>query len=72
MAGEGECPKCDKEDDYDGDKVRMIRMEQFGGRFGVGPSEGDLGVDIWTSSTGKKKKMTRTLEPSYIICCNVM
>ena len=39
------CPKCDKEDDYDGDKVRVIKKVYRGFRFGLGPGKDSLGVD---------------------------
>lgn len=40
------CPKCDKKDDYDGDKIRMVKTIQRGYRMGVGPNKSDPGKDL--------------------------
>lgn len=46
MAGADSCPKCDKDDDYDGNKIRMVKNVSQGFRFGLGPSKSDPGVDL--------------------------
>lgn len=68
MAKEGECPKCDKKDDYDGDQIRMVKNVEYGYRFGLGPSEGDFGIDLLRPSGGQPKARTE----SQVICCTVM
>ena len=71
-AKEGECPKCDKEDDYDGEKIRMVRGVQHGYRLGLGPNETDLGMDF-LSPKGLSKKKRKDEAPEYhVIRCNVM
>ena len=40
------CPKCNKEDKYDGDKIRLVKGIQYGYRVGMGYSKSDKGVDI--------------------------
>lgn len=46
MAGADSCPKCNKDDDYDGNKIRMVKNVSQGFRFGLGPSKSDPGVDL--------------------------
>ena len=38
MAKEKTCPKCDKKDDYDGKKIRMVKGSVNATKFGCGPS----------------------------------
>ena len=47
----GSCPKCDKKDDYDGEKVRMVdaKATVTGVKCGTGPSRSNSGVEF----TGK-------------------
>lgn len=40
------CPKCDKKDDYDGDKIRIVKGVKYGARFGLGPSKSDPGFEL--------------------------
>ena len=69
MADEKQCPKCDKGDDYDGEKIRMIKQFQYGGRFGLGPNETNLGVDRFRPTKGF---VSSSREAPQIICCAVM
>ena len=56
-AAENTCPKCDKKDDYDGDKIRMVKGVQQGYRVGTGPSKSDTGIDMLDHGA---------------VCCSVM
>ena len=38
IAKEKTCPKCDKKDDYDGKKIRMIKKSVHATKFGLGPN----------------------------------
>ena len=38
LAKEKTCPKCDKKDDYDGKKIRMVKGTVHAMKFGFGPS----------------------------------
>ncbi len=38
LAKEKTCPKCDKKDDYDGKKIRMVKGSVNATKFGCGPS----------------------------------
>lgn len=38
LAKEKTCPKCDKKDDYDGKKIRMVKGTVHATKFGFGPS----------------------------------
>ena len=42
LAKEKTCPKCDKKDDYDGKKIRMIKKTVHATKFGFGPSVSHL------------------------------
>ena len=42
----GSCPKCDKKDDYDGEKVRMVDATVRGVKYGTGPSKSNTGVEF--------------------------
>lgn len=72
MAKEKTCPKCDKKDDYDGKKIRMIKKTVHATKFGFGPSRSDCGINL-----GKKtrrygpKKEAKTMS-STEGCCVVM
>ena len=39
------CPKCDKENDYDGSKIRMVSSITPGLKWGMGPSRSNVGID---------------------------
>lgn len=39
------CPKCDKKDDYDGEKIRVVKGTRNGCKYGSGPSKSDCGFD---------------------------
>jgi len=41
----GSCPKCDKKDDYDGNKIRMVKAIKRGTKLGTGPSREIFGVE---------------------------
>lgn len=41
----GACPRCDKKDDYDGDKIRMVKVVKRGTKFGTGPGREKPGVE---------------------------
>ena len=41
-AKEKTCPKCDKKDDYDGKKIRMVKGTAQATKFGLGPSVSHL------------------------------
>lgn len=41
----GSCPKCDKKDDYDGNKIRMVKAIKRGTKLGTGPSRENFGVE---------------------------
>lgn len=69
MADEKECPKCDKKDEYDSEKVRMIKNFQYGGRIGLGPNETNMGFDRFRNT---KKFVRSTDEAPTVICCAVM
>ena len=56
-AEEKTCPKCDKKDDYDGEKIRMVKSIQHGYRLGSGPSKSDPGQDFVGHG---------------VVCCTVM
>lgn len=38
LAKEKTCPKCDKNDDYDGKKIRMVKATVHATKFGFGPN----------------------------------
>lgn len=67
------CPKCDKKDKYDGDKIRMVKggEMQYGCRLGLGPSKTDKGVDF---PVGKPMKfLGKGKGPEVrVVCCIVM
>ncbi len=65
------CPKCDKKDDYDGEKIRMIKGVMNGYRCGTGPSKSDGGFEV----QGHQARMTeRSFEPPGFcrVFCTVM
>ncbi len=39
------CPKCDKKDDYDGGKIRIVKDVRYGYKVGTGASKSDFGFD---------------------------
>lgn len=39
------CPHCDKKDEYDGNRIRMIKSLEYGVKFGEGPSRSDSGIE---------------------------
>jgi len=41
----GSCPKCDKKDDYDGNKIRMVKAIKRGTKLGTGPSRENFGIE---------------------------
>lgn len=51
IAPAGECPKCDKKDDYDGDTVRLVKSTKRGTKFGTGPSRRDAGLECHCACT---------------------
>lgn len=44
-ANEDSCPKCDKKDDYDGNKIRMVSSITPGLKCGIGPSKPSAGIE---------------------------
>ncbi|CAF9916740.1 hypothetical protein IMSHALPRED_003281 [Imshaugia aleurites] len=57
MAKEKTCPKCDKEDDYDGKKIRMVKKSVHATKVGCGPSRSDWGFNLGKKShTFQSKK----------------
>ena len=69
MAPEKSCPKCDKKNDYDGKKLRMISGVRKGIRVGMGPSRNDLGLDMFK---GRFEKARGSQSVPQVVCCVVM
>ena len=44
-AEEDLCPKCDKKNDYDSRKIRMVSSIKPGLKWGNGPSKSNAGID---------------------------
>ncbi|KAK4142623.1 uncharacterized protein C8A04DRAFT_13058 [Dichotomopilus funicola] len=40
------CPKCDLANEYDRNRIRMVKRVSYGVRWGLGPSETDPGCDF--------------------------
>lgn len=64
------CPKCDKKDDYDGDKIRIIKGVQYDYKIGTGPSKSDRGFDLHADLLRPSKPPKE--QPTIIYCCVVM
>ncbi|KAF6228155.1 hypothetical protein HO133_007885 [Letharia lupina] len=63
LAKEKTCPKCDKNDDYDGKKIRMVKATVHATKFGFGPNKSDCGINL-----GKKtRKYGPKKEPSTML-----
>jgi len=45
-AADGDCPACYHRDQIDERYIRMIRIERYGVRFGLGPRTSDPGCEI--------------------------
>ena len=69
-ADEGQCPKHDKMNDYDGDKIRVVNCIQTGYRFGLGPNERDFGIDFLSTKGVSKEKRKKEMKQEG--CCTVM
>ena len=67
VAEEGQCPKCDKEGVYDGDKIRMVRGVVTGYRLGFGPNESDCGVDLLRPK-GIYRTRKKRVEVGFAFC----
>ena len=61
------CPRCDKEDDYDGNMVRMVKSTTFGFRWGMGGGRTNLGVDCPIDTNPGFNR-----ERGIVMCCVVM
>lgn len=70
-AEEKSCPRCDKKDDYDGDKIRMVKGIQQGYKWGTGPSKSDFGCDLLTPHSAFVRTK-RSHEVPQMVCCCVM
>lgn len=61
MAPADSCPKCKKNGDYDGKKIRMVKNIKEGCRVGLGPATTSLGYDFVVADTqgvGNMKPIT--------------